>query len=1436
MPIDWKSIRPYEGSQHSAFEELVCQIAYNKFDSNNNYTRVKAPDGGVESYLILANGDEIGWQAKYFFDIQESQFNQIEKSFKTAIKKHPRLKKYYVCCPIDKQDPRIEERKYLQDRWNDFVENCKTIAKDEGLSLEIEYWGAFELNHELQKSYSAGMTAFWFGGDDFSDAWFEEQTNISIKNLGARYSTELNFEYHDIANYFDTVVRNKRFKDDIFSSFQSLFKSLNTLNNSLQRTELDKKHNIFINLQDIILKLKDDWRCIYSNGITKIDFKHTKNQINTVKDSIENLLETEQIKDKSNAIDNDCWKLKGLLDDFIDKNYHLANEPYLIIHGDAGIGKSHLLGDLANNLILENKKCVFILGQRLTNSTNPWTQILKDELRLNCNEYEFLGVLNTIGQAQQERVLVIIDALNEGEGRKFWKDSLAGFIESFKKYPWVGLILSIRSEYKDDILTNVQNDIDNDVVGLIQHRGFDINVIDAVEYFFNHFQIPLPSEPLLVDEFRNPLFLKIYCAYRQGKPIEKVSTLISEVFKQYFLQINERVSEHLGYRKGRNVVPKALDNIAESIFLSNNYRINYDDALNIIDRNYSNIDSDKFLQELIAENLLTAQTDYQTDSEYLHFAFERFFDYLTAKYLCDNLKTKEDFKNKLHYKYGLLEYKDKTLYQGTMNILAFLIPIKYEFEIYEIVDLESIDYPLYIIDSFIDGLYWRDDSNLDIDKIRNFINQHIFIDDYLFTKFINLHYQVAGKENHPLNADKLHSWLASKTLAERDSFWTTKLADYNYDVFVSLRAMTGWAKNRGFSKSLSDKSRFLIASALSWALATTCISVRDNTTIALARLLQNNLSVAKDVLIRFSQINDPYIVERVFSAIYGAVLTSQELAGLTDICDYLLTNFFTADEVYPNVLVRDYAKHIVEFANIQTSKKLTDQELELIRPPYNSLLPSSFPTNDEIDNKYNTYEGKEKPRHYYSIDAIFDSMTTEYGRGICGYGDFGRYTFQSNFYNWKDQVNIDLLSNYAIKLIFEKYGYDAELHGEFDRNSRGDNRHENRIERIGKKYQWIAMYEVMARVADNIKMIDPSTRYHDKKEVWYNGTFEPCLRDIDPSLIHANNDKRIIETPKYDDWGDDFEEWVVSKDNLIDVKELISIEFNQKQWLSLQRYVDYRPQYRLDEDDIDRNYQDFWYRIQACLVHNDEFETFKNNIQNKSFMNNWMPQPVESHNEICYGEYYWLPLLSFFENEYYGERGWQKVEYYDPKTEVQNKDSVTPHNVDILDIIENKEGDISEVLTTLQNLSNDNVNEEKINNYQSKYKTLGMAYSCCDEYVNEGVRNRSLGCSIYIPSKVVFDALKLKNDTCAGSWLNQNNDMVMFDASEYGNDKSNLVITLDELIKLEQKTDCRVIWAVLAEKVAMYGYGKSTKKRLGISGVYYLENGEIKGDDYFYVN
>ena len=74
-------------------------------------------------------------------------------------------------------------------------------------------------------------------------------------------------------------------------------------------------------------------------------------------------------------------------------------------------------------------------------------------------------------EAQGERLLFIIDAINEGKGRYFWKDHISSFINDFSKYPWLSLVLTIRTSY-EKLLTPAEL-IPNDVAIRVLHHGFE---------------------------------------------------------------------------------------------------------------------------------------------------------------------------------------------------------------------------------------------------------------------------------------------------------------------------------------------------------------------------------------------------------------------------------------------------------------------------------------------------------------------------------------------------------------------------------------------------------------------------------------------------------------------------------------------------------------------------------------------------------------------------------------------------------------------------------------------------------------------------------------------------------------------------------------------------------------------------------------------------
>lgn len=92
MAINWNQLRPWNGDQRLAFEELSAQLAYAERDELSvgaEFFRKGTPDAGVECYWKLPSGDEWAWQAKFFRESPGvSQWQQIDESFNAAFEAH----------------------------------------------------------------------------------------------------------------------------------------------------------------------------------------------------------------------------------------------------------------------------------------------------------------------------------------------------------------------------------------------------------------------------------------------------------------------------------------------------------------------------------------------------------------------------------------------------------------------------------------------------------------------------------------------------------------------------------------------------------------------------------------------------------------------------------------------------------------------------------------------------------------------------------------------------------------------------------------------------------------------------------------------------------------------------------------------------------------------------------------------------------------------------------------------------------------------------------------------------------------------------------------------------------------------------------------------------------------------------------------------------
>lgn len=1068
----------------------------------------------------------------------------------------------------------------------------------------------------------------------------------------------------------------------------------------------------------------------------------------------------------------------------------LSNLPILILRGEAGIGKSHLLADVARRRAERGQPSILLLGQHFVSAESPWTQILRNLLRLNCPESELLGALNAKAQSLGSRIIIFIDAINEGKGRYFWHDHIKSFIKSFENYKWLGLVISIRTSYEKLLIPHEV--IGNDIAVRITHHGFADVEYEASKKFFENYKIEQPSIPLLHPEFQNPLFLKLFCEgiskaglTRIPEGHEGITTIIS-----FYLQsINSRLCKpnRLDYPENTNLVERAARLIIQREVDEDFRFIPYEEAFSIIEselQKYSN--KRRLLDELISEGLFTKNLFWDKNDkpiEGIFLAYERFKDHLATSFLLERYLNKTNpgpsFSEGQRLYDLIKDNRQCNINKGIVEALSIQLPELIGKELYEVAPYCKSFYP--VIESFVESLIWRKTETI-TEKLIEYINEFVFRFKETYNNFFDTLLLIASNPKHYFNADSLHKHLMKFSMAGRDAQWTIYIHN-RFDEQTSVKRLIDWAWSEEDRSHISDDSIRLTAKAISWFLTSSNRFLRDSATKALISLLENRIPVLTQLLKEFEGVNDPYVYERLFAVAYGCALRTDDKKSLKELSEYIYRTIFSEEYVYPHILLRDYARGVIEYT-VHLGIEL-QLDLGKIRPPYKSEWPDKLPADEEIKKYEIDYESEGFKDYYWSQNAIIHSMVTEYGRGIGGYGDFGRYVFQSAFRNWRD-LNPQELSNLAVKRIFGM-GYDVEKHGGFDRAAARYPRYTrsgHKTERIGKKYQWIASYEVLAKVADNFTMFDESS-LRDKIPLQYEGPWEPYVRDIDPTMLirktgkehYNNNTDNWWFNVFYNEWNYSHKEWIDKKDNLPDPANIIEVEdYSNNKWLVLESYPEWSQPIEIGKEKWDIPHKNLWYQIRSYLVPRNKFKAIRRYLKDKNMMGIWMPELRRKY-EMFSREYYWSPAFKFFKKPYYGGDIWQEIHDRKGKKTIGNVAITTEHFLW----------------------------EEQ--------------YDCSKEYA----------ISFLKPADLIFYGMKLQFSKQEGELINRDNELICFDPSVNNKSLSCLLIRKEAFTDFLKENKLEIFWTVLGEKRIIGGF----YPRVGwieISGMYYIADDKIKGN------
>ena len=438
---------------------------------------------------------------------------------------------------------------------------------------------------------------------------------------------------------------------------------------------------------------------------------------------------------------------------------------------------------------------------------------------------QFLGALSAAGEAAGQRSLLLIDALNEGEGRDIWPKHLAGLLTTIARYPWVGIAVSVRSSYASIVVPKPAREKLTKIV----HRGFAEREIDATRRFFDAYGLERPSVPLLTPEFANPLFLKLFCSGLVKSGLRRVPLGlegITAVFDFFLGSVQKRLANPglLDFDEHEPIVEKAVSAIAAEMRTNQTQWIPRDRARAITEGillSRGGFDR-SLLRHLLNEGVLSAELVLvgagQKHVEVVRFTYERLGDHRVAQlllneYLAPPISPQGD-QNSIYVSEDraslargdlpasdsapisltlrlLLTNANLAWYnRGIIEALAIQVPERTGKELWELHGAsDEVARP--ITDAFLSSLEWRRPDAISA-TARSIIGQHLRADSYTGRRVRDLIVSVASRPGHPVNAEYLNAALAHESMAERDTWWSTFVAA-QADPATPLGRLIDWA-------------------------------------------------------------------------------------------------------------------------------------------------------------------------------------------------------------------------------------------------------------------------------------------------------------------------------------------------------------------------------------------------------------------------------------------------------------------------------------------------------------------------------------------------------------------------------------------------------------------------------------------------------------------
>ncbi|MED5244983.1 NACHT domain-containing protein [Priestia sp. LL-8] len=1441
--IDWSKLKPYDTDQKRSFEELCYQITRVKFDNEGIFTSVDDSGGGdgVEFYLTLPNGEEWGWQAKFYLDgrLVSGRKRSIVDSLEKSLKVHPNLKKWYLCIPMDLT---VGEKEWFDNSLKDII--------PEGVEIDLYFWGDSEFNYYLGTPELAGRKNYFFGDLELTMDWFNNQVSNQLSAIKGKYNpavhtqTEVDYE-------IDSFLLNEGYKQRLIIQNQGISNLIKEVQPLIIEVQEIKTSNLPSLIKQDYLKHARNTvdACVELLSISKeeISFLEKNHYLGKRSLPFEEMLERLflsilALREKSYSIESEYLDVTKETDELERRNIrelrrilwkpkeHFEEIYYtfkdniakvirsrsnnLHILGDAGYGKTHVTAHISRETIGKALPAIFILGKNIIDSRSLSEQLLVNlDIPRNYSWSDFLKALDVSGKAFRTKIPIFIDGLNEVRDISVVKNGLPGLIKEISAFQNICLITTCRNTYVEPIFGEIPENS-------VHLEGFlDGKLIEAVKIYFDYYKIKAGISAVSLEAFEHPLYLQIFCQTKNPERRYEKKVFVNEqsmfdIFEAYIDQCNETLSGRLKFNPRRKIITKKLTSLGNVLWERNTRSISVEEAEDILEYKQAPNWNESIEKNLMDENLLIYR-DWYLDggNEVITFTYDLLGGFIIAKHLLEeNRERLKEFltdSNTVKLLFGE-DYRSRhPLYEDISRCIAAMLPLYQGDYLVGYIKNQTT------VNLTVESFFEMSPESIN-DKAKKII-------ETLFTKptnqkrLLKLSEKTLRQVSHPLN---IHFWtvlLNDLSMVERDASWSEHIREYKGDIEKEIEVLEQWCKVNQSALGLYEKDYlYLLARNVMWTLTSTVRPLRDRATRALYYF---GRAFPKEFfeLLRYSfSINDPYVSERMLGALYGIGMAKQYEFEDEEFRLDLLP--FMAKEIYDlmfadkarhfttHILSRDYAKRFIEIGLSHHVKLLTEDEKANISPPFN----------------------QSKGIEWGSVEK---EEIIDHGMGPIRM-DFGNYTIGRLV---KDRSNYDYEHEDFKKVRANIYwriynlGYSGELFEDIDNDIDEGNFRYGRSEdgtqtdRYGKKYSWIAFFE-MAGYRDDLGILGDD---------WYQEECRISDLDIDPSFPVKLPEVQIVKKEYFanelpiNEWL--FGNCVPNFDEYLVMEE---INGEKGPWVLLDGYF---------SDENKEQTRSCFFFPRGLLVKETNFEKIIFLLRRQPLGGRWLPEvPTDSY--VYAGEIPW--------SDTYNKNGETELKFVTAKVREQaqvekrilikeGKKLTDAEEKEFMDRLVNEEkiDFISRFMNGLEAIEEHSVNLkpygitmekeiiEKLIIKEEKEK-FNVLLPVRENNWGEGKSGIIPSRNVAIPTKEVTDALGLINQPQTFDLYEKDGrkaSMTVEFGKNYRDRQHFIYLRQDLLNKFLEKEEYRLIWGLWGEKEISY-------KSKGFRDYFHKRYGEVRKD------